>query len=467
MSDPQKHQLAPESRRAVMIAVLAVLMAQLPINAVSVSLTTIAADTGASTAGLQWVQSIYILAMAAAVLSAGVIAENVGRRKIIVAGLCLMALGSLLGGLASLSGGFAMPVLWLGQAFSGLGGGALLPTTLGVIAMAVPDPRQRGPYMALWGAGTTAGLAFGAVAAGLILEFGPWGWIFVPNGLIAVTIALITRRFLPVAPISSPGLDVPGQVFATLTVVGLIFGVIQGGARGWLSAPAITGYVVFVVFLGLFIYRELRADAPLMDLRVFRNPGFSAAGFAAMMALFSVVGVGFLLALFLGQARQLSPLGIASYIAFIPGTAFIAAPLVGRLLGKIRADVALTLALLLAALGTFLIGRTDDTSAHLDVVWRLMVFGVSIAAMFASVATVAVNSVPLRQAAMAGATNTVLRQTGGALGPAVIGSIYATRLSGGATASDAFSSALLVTTMLLVVAGVLVLVVGGKRRAAT
>ena len=119
-----------------------------------------------------------------------------------------------------------------------------------------------------------------------------------------------------------------------------------------------------------------------------------------------------------------------------------------------------------AALGTLLIGRTDETSAHLDVVWRLMIFGVSIAAMFASVATVAVNSVPLRQTAMAGATNTVLRQTGGALGPAVIGSIYATRLADGAAEADAFSSALLVTTVLLVAAGLLVLV-AGNRRAAT
>ncbi len=102
----------------------------------------------------------------------------------------------------------------------------------------------------------------------------------------------------------------------------------------------------------------------------------------------------------------------------------------------------------------------------LETISRSTTFGVSIAAMFASVATVAVNSVPLRQAAMAGATNTVLRQTGGALGPAVIGSIYSTRLADGAAAADAFSSALLVTTVLLVAAGVLVLV-AGNRRAAT
>ncbi len=460
-TSPEQQQ--PSIRRVVSVAVLSVMMAQLPINLVSVSLTTIAADTGSSTAGLQWVQSIYILAMAAAVLSAGVIAENIGRRRVMVTALWLMAAGSLLGGLSSLAGDFAMPLLWTGQALSGLGGGALLPTTLGTIAMAVPDPRKRGPYMALWGAGTTGGLAAGAIVGGLILEVGSWGWIFAPSFLAAVIIAVITQTAIPESPTSKPGMDVPGQLFATLAIIGLIFGVIQGGAQGWLSVPALVGYAVGVIFLVLFIYREANTDAPLMDLRVFRNPGFSAAGFAAMMALFSVVGVGFLLALFLGSAKNLTPLGIATYIVFIPGTAFITAPLVGRVLVKLPAHLALVTGLLLAAVGAFLISLTDESSPHVDVVWRLMLFGVSVAIMFASVATVAVNSVPLRQAGMAGATNTVLRQIGGALGPAVIGSIYATRLADGASLSDAFGSALIVTTVLLAVAAVLVAAAGTRR----
>lgn len=447
-------------RRSVTVAILGVTMAQLPINAVSVSLTAIAADTGASISGLQWVQSIYILAMAAAVLSAGVIAENIGRRRVMVTALVLMAAGSLLGGLAALTGELAMPVLWAGQALSGLGGGAMLPTTLGTIAMAVPDPRRRGPYMALWGAGTTGGLAFGAIVGGLILEVAAWGWIFAPSFLAAVIIAVITRLTLPAAPTSRPGMDVPGQIFATLAVIGLLFGVIQGGAQGWLSAQAVTGYAAGVIFLGLFIHHERRTPAPLMDLRIFTNPGFAAAGIAAMMALFSVVGVGFLLAVFLGSVKSLTPLGIATYIVFLPGTAFIAAPLVARGLARLPAELSLGLGLLLAALGAFLIARTDEGSSQPDVVWRVMIFGVSVAIMFASVATVAVNAVPLRQAAMAGASNTVLRQIGGALGPAVAGSIYASRMAAGAAPAAAFGTALDTITVLLVLAAGLVAAAG-------
>lgn len=184
------------------------------------------------------------------------------------------------------------------------------------------------------------------------------------------------------------------------------------------------------------------------------------------MALFSVVGIGFMLALFLGSAKQLTPLGIATHVAFIPGTAFVVAPLVGKALSKISANTALVIGLALAALGTFLIAHTDETSGYLDVVWRLVIFGVAISIMFASVATVAVNSVPLRQAGMAGATNTVIRQIGGALGPAVIGSIYAAQMADGAVASDAFGAALGGTTALLALAAVLSAAAGliGRKR---
>lgn len=453
-----------DTRKIVTIAVLAVMVAQLPINLVSVSLTTIATDTGTDTAGLQWVQSIYILAMSATVLSAGVIAENIGRRKVMIIALWLMVLGSLLGGLAAFAGELTMPLLWTGQAFSGLGGGALLPTTLGAIAMAVPDPRKRGPYMALWGAGTTGGLAVGALVAGLILEVGSWGWVFLPSFLVALTVALITQAALPASPVSRPGMDIQGQLFATLAIIGLIFGVIQGGAQGWSAPSALLGHILGLIALALFIHRELTAPNPLMDLQIFRNAGFSAACFAAMMALFSIVGVGFMLALFLGSAKQLTPLGIATHLVFIPGTAFIVAPLAGKALARLPAHLSLLLGLLLAALGTFLIAHTDEHTTYLDVVWRLMLFGVSIAVMLASVATVAINSVPLRQAGMAGATNTVIRQIGGALGPAVTGSIYATRIAHGASPAEAFTTALSLTTVLLLTTMALVLAAALSRR---
>ena len=460
--------ITPEGKKAVWLATLAVLVAQLPINLVSVSLTTIAADTGTGTAGLQWIQSIFILAMSAAVLSAGVIAENIGRRRVMVIALWLMASGTTLGWLSPLFGDWTMPVLWTGQAIAGLGGGALLPTTLATITAAVPDYRQRGPYIALWGAGTTAGLTLGAIVGGLINEIAHWGWVYLPAVIVAALIAVITQTQLPAAPTSAPGMDAQGQIYATLAIVGVIFGVIQGGSTGWLSPSALTGYAVFAVFLTLFIYRESHTYAPLMDIRIFANTRFAAAGFAAAMSLFSVVGMGFMLALFLGTAKERTPLGIASSLAFMPGTALAASPLAGALLKRTRPTWVLILGLGLAALGTFLLAGADAETSYPAMLWRIMVFGVSISLMLSSVTTVAVNAVPPRQAAMAGATNTVLRQVGGALGPAILGSVWATVLNEGGAVSEAFSTAVGVTTGLLVLAALLCLLAefaGGKKAA--
>lgn len=458
--------ITPAAKKAVWIATLAVLMAQLPINLVSVSLTTIAADTGTGTAGLQWIQSLFVLAMAAAVLSAGVIAENIGRRRVMIIALLLMALGTALGGLSPLFGEGTMPVLWTGQAIAGLGGGALLPTTLATITAAVPDYRQRGPYIALWGAGTTAGLTLGAVLGGLINEAAHWNWVYLPATLSALLIAVITRTQLPKAPTTSPGLDLQGQIYATLAIIGLIFGVIQGGSAGWFSVPALIGYAVFLVSLALFIYREANTYAPLMDIAIFTSPRFAAAGFAAAMSLFSVVGMGFMLALFLGLAKELTPLGISSYIAFMPGTALLVSPLVGALLKRMPPTRVLILGLLLAAVGTFCLSFAGVDTSYVDLVWRIMLFGVSISMMLSSVTTVAVNAVQPHQAAMAGATNTVLRQVGGALGPAILGSVWATVQAGGGSLSTAFSTAVGVTTGLLLLAAVLCVLaeLAGKKK---
>lgn len=458
-----------EGKKAAWLATLAVFMAQFPINLVAVSLTTIAADTGTGTAGLQWIQSIFILSMAAAVLSAGVIAENIGRRRVIVLALVFMTAGTGLAGLSALFGDWTMPVLWTGQAIAGLGGGALLPTTLATITAAVPDHRQRGPYLALWGAGTTAGLTIGAVAGGLINEVAHWGWVYLPAVLVSATIAAITRTQLPPSPTSAPGMDVQGQLYGTLAVVGLIFGVIQGGSAGWLSPSALTGYAVFAVFLALFIYRESHTYSPLMDIRIFANARFSAAAFSAGMALFSIVGMGFMLALFLGTAKDLTPLGIASYLAFMPGTALATSPVTGMLLKRFRPTWVLAFGLLLAAAGTFFLAAADADTSYPDMLWRIMVFGGAVSLMLSSLATVAVNAVPSHQAAMAGATNTVIRQVGGALGPAILGSVWATVLNEGGTVSEAFSTAVGVTTGLLVLAALLCLLAeyaGGKKTTA-
>lgn len=220
------------------IATLGVFVTYLPIYAVAVSLATIAADTGATTAELQWVAVAYVIPMAAGVLSAGVFGDLHGRRRMFSLGLVLTVIGSVGSGVAGLLDSAALPVLWTGQAITGLGAGVLLPTTLALIAQAVPDPKARGRYIAMWAAGMTAGLAVGPVLAGAIVAVGSWGWIFAPTVVLSIVILVVGYLRLPEskAP-AGRHLDVPGQIAATIAMVAIIFGVIEGGALGWGSAP--------------------------------------------------------------------------------------------------------------------------------------------------------------------------------------------------------------------------------------
>lgn len=440
-------------RATVAIATVGVFVSYLPINAVSISLGTIAESTGATTADLQWVTTAYVIPMAAAVLSAGVFGDRFGRRRMLSLGLALTAIGSILASLAALSGAGSLVMLWTGQAVAGLGGGILLPTTLALISHAIPDPRQRAGSIAMWATGTTGGLAVGPLLSGLILQVGGWGWIFAPTIVLSSALIVVAHKTLPESKDEVPrALDIPGQTIASIAIVALIFGVTEGGSYGWSSAPALIGFGVGGVCVAAFIWLELRRSEPLMDVRLFRSPAFSAAALAGGVALFSIVGLMFLLSLFLTDAQTLTPWELALRLVWVPGTAAIVGFFLARAMRHLSPRVVLTVGLALGGAGMFLTAQITETTNYLDLVWRLAIFGFSVSLVLTSVSAVAVSSVPRRQASMGASTNTALRQLGGALGPAVLGSVFAAAQLNGSTAASALNLSLVITAALLAVA---------------
>ncbi|WP_409239781.1 MFS transporter [Streptomyces sp. PA5.6] len=437
----------------VAVAVLGVFAVYLPINGVAAALNDIAASTAAGTAQLQWVSDAYVLPMAAAILSAGVFGDLHGRRRIFSLGLALTGVGGLVAALAGLlGGGAALPLLWSGQAMSGLGAGLLLPTTLALIAHAVPDADDRGRYIGLWAAGVAAGLAVGPLLSGGILEAGSgaWGWIFVPAA--TVSFATLTYGHLCLPESKSPEgrrPDWPGQITAALAMVGLIFGVIEGGSRGWTSVYTLASLAVGALALSAFLAVERRAAAPLMDLRLFASPAFATAAFASVVALFATVGFTFLFSLYLGDVHHYSALEIGVRLFLFAGVSAVANVPVGRLMRRVPPLALLSAGLALAAVAAFLFTQVGPGTGFFDLAWRLALFGVSVSLMLTSVTVVSVNAAPWDLAGMASATSTALRQFGGALSPAVLGSVYAGCLAGDGTPTSAFHAALFTVSGLL------------------
>ncbi|MEU2563620.1 MFS transporter [Streptomyces longispororuber] len=462
----RERENAPDERRVtatVTVAVLGVFTVYLPINGVAGALHDIADSTGAGTDQLQWVSDAYVLPMAAAILSAGVFGDLHGRRRVFSLGLALTGVGGLVAALAGLLGsGAAMPVLWAGQAVSGLGAGLLLPTTLALIAHAVPDTDGRGRHIGLWAAGVAAGLALGPLLSGGILEVAPWGWIFVPAATLSLATLVLGHRCLPESK-SPEGrrLDWPGQLTAALAMVGLVFGAIEGGSRGWTSLTTVTSLAVGLLALAAFVAVERRAAAPLMDLRLFASPGFATAAFASVIALFATVGFTFLISLYLGEVHHHSALEIGIRLFLFAGVSAVVNVPVGRLMRRVPPLALLTAGLALATAAAFLFTQVGPGTGFADLAWRLALFGVAVSLMLTSVTVVSVDAAPWELAGMASATSTALRQFGGALSPAVVGSVYA----GGTTPTSAFHTALVTVGALLAVGflGCLAVLVAGVR----
>ncbi|GIF67477.1 MFS transporter [Asanoa ishikariensis] len=453
-------------RLTIALAVLGVFVTYVPITAVSVSLTTIGTSTGGSTADLQWVTDSYIIPMAATILSAGVFGDLHGRRRVFLTGMAITVLGAAIAMVAGTVAG-GLHLLWVGQAVTGAGAGLLLPTTLALIAHAVPDLRARARYIALWATGLVLGLAAGPLISGTILRYAGWGWIFVPIIALALVAGLLAALRLPESK-SPQGrrLDWPGQITATVAIAASIFGVIEGGQAGWGAPTTIAGLVVGVAALAVFLRVEARSTSPILQLSLFRLPAFRAASFSALAALFAIVGGLFLLSLFFGAGQHLSPLEIGVRLLFVNGVTAVANPFVGRLLAHRQPITLLAVGLGLGAVAMLLLTGLGTNTSFVDVAWRLAILGVADAFMLSAVAVAAIHAVPHHLAGMAAAANTAVRQYGGALGPAVLGVILSSRMAGGASMVSALHTALIVNAVVLLVAAA-VCVVTVTRRAPT
>ncbi|WOX15915.1 MFS transporter [Streptomyces sp. N50] len=405
------------------MACLGVFVAYLPVTTVAVSLPAIQSALNASTAQLSWVQDAFVLPMAAFILTAGVFGDVHGRKKVFLAGLLFSAVGAAVALSAQ-----SVHVLWIGQAFAGLGAATLLPTTLALISHAVPDHRERGKFIGLWATALMAALAVGPLIAGVILDHAAWRWIYlvsVPVPLIALGFA---ARLLPDsrAP-HGRKLDWPGQLTAALAITALVYGVIEGGAGSFTDVKVMVALFTAVVGGVAFVLAERRSDSPMLDLTLFRSPAFTATTLVAMITFLALIGFFFLLSLYFGLVQQLDTLQAALRLLMVTGAAIVVGQPVGRLMHRVAPRVLITGGLLVISGALFSLTGVDSGTSFASIAWRLALLGLGIGTVLTPMTATAVASVPYQQAGMAAAGNNAFRQVGGALGPAVLGALLSTK----------------------------------------
>lgn len=410
---------------------LGVFVAQVAYSLPASILGTIQSSLGISGANLTWVSAAFATAMVVFELTFGVVGDLFGRKHLLLGGLGLLTLGELV----SVAGADNVHNLWIGQAIAGIGAGALYPISLTMIAAAAPSAKARSGAIALWAGFLSVGAAVSPITAGALAENGHWKvsfWIPVVFAVLAFVVAFAARNS------SSPAgrrLDVPGQFTLVIGLVSLIWALTQGSAVGYGTGSIVVGFVVAAVFLVAFVVIELRVDAPLIHLSLFRNRAFAVTGLTAVVGMFAYLATCFSMTLFLGSVAHIGAVYIGILFLVIQGPALLLVPLVARLIHSVSPQRVLTVGFLFIAGAAFWSSTFDahdfvtaqgapDNGSWVHFIGPMILNGIGFALTVGSITAVAINSVPVRLAGMASATTNLLRDFGFALGPVLGGALY-------------------------------------------
>ncbi len=407
----------------IALACAGVFVAYLPVTTVAVSLPVIQRALGATTADLSWVSDAYVLPVAALILTAGVFGNVHGRKKVYQVGLALSAAGAAVS-LSTQSIG----MLWAGQALAGAGAAALLPVTLALISQVVPDHRERGKYIGWWTTCMMAAMVVGPLIAGVIVEHASWRWVFLlPLPVSLVTMAVAARLLPGDRATSRRKLDWPGQVTAAVAMTALVYGVIEGGADSFTAPRTVVALVVAVVSGSLFVVVERRGESPMLDLSLFRSPAFTGSTLVVMIGFLGLIGFFFVLSLYLGMVQQLDTWQSAVRLVLVNVVSMIMGMVIGPVMRRVSPRVIITAGMLISAAALLSLTTLGVTTSFGSLAWRLALLGLGLGIAFPCITSTAVSAVPGRQAGMAAAGNNAFRQLGGALGPAVLGTLLATK----------------------------------------
>jgi MFS family permease len=395
-------------------------------------------DLHTNSSQLTWISDAFLVPVALLELTWGVLGDLFGRKRLLVGGSLLMAVGELISVLTpspGTSNTAAVATLWVGQALTGIGAAVLFPTTLAMVAAGTHTVADRARGIAIWAAALSSGGFISPVLGGLVTKipwgddpFATWRWAFVAVGILALASAAVG---LTAANSSAPegrSLDWPGQITIAVSLFALLFAVIQGGEWGWSDPRVVVGFVVAAVFLVLFIVAENRSPAPLLNLDLFRNRAFAVNSVITLVGMFAFLGTAYSTSIRLSAIQGFSPLKTSIAFVLLQGFALVLMPLTAKVIHEYNPRWALGGGFLLIAVGDLWIATVSASSLSLaPILAPMALIGIGFAFSLSGVTAVAVNTVPGHYAGMASGTTSQLRDFGFTLGPAVIGALALSR----------------------------------------
>jgi EmrB/QacA subfamily drug resistance transporter len=404
----------------------ALFMILLDVTIVNIAIPHIMNSLNVSLSSIEWVINVYVLVFAVLLLTLGKLGDLFGRKKLFMTGLVIFTLASLG---CSLAPNYVF--LIIGRGIQAVGGAAMLPATLSLLNVEFGES-GRGLALGVWGAVAGAANALGPIIGGALVDTFDWRYIFiinVPIGIIAFIGAFIVIRESKDEN-TDRKIDIPGILVISAALFCLTFALVEGQNYGWTSALILSLFTIALVGIIAFIIIELNTTSPLAQLRLFRDKTFTGGNIIGWVINFGLIGVIFLLVLYLQIVLKINALSAGLWILPLPLAIIIVAPFAGRLTDKMGGRWILFSGTILCAAGIYLMSDMSTINKWQDLLLPLIICGAGIGMVMAPVSTVVMASTPIQQSGMGAGILSTTRQIGAVMGISVLGAILQSQLVG-------------------------------------
>ncbi|WLW56393.1 MFS transporter [Streptomyces sp. YU58] len=403
---------------ALAVLVLAVLLVAVDATVLGLATPYISEDLKPSGTQLLWIGDVYSFVIAGLLVSMGSLGDRIGRKRILLIGATAFGAISVLNAYAT-----TPELMIVARALLGVAGATLMPATLALIRNLFHDPRERSLAVGIWGATASAGTAVGPIVGGFLLEHFWWGSVFLINLPVMAVLVVVGIKLLPESRNPSPGpWDMLSVALSLVGMIAVVYAVKEAATHGVTWGTLVAGLLGAGALYG-FVRRQLTLPAPLLDMRLFRNRGFSGAVLADLLTILGLSGLVFFLSQYLQLVQGRRPLEAG--LAELP--AAVGAVVAGLIAGRVarRFSVRAVVSGGLAAVGLALAALTviDRSTGYPLLGAALLVVGIGAGFSFTVTADVILGSVPKDQAGAASAVSETAYELGAALGIAVLGSI--------------------------------------------
>ncbi|MFF7545741.1 MFS transporter [Streptomyces canus] len=446
---------------ALVITSVAGFMAALDNLVVTTALPSIREDLGGGLHDLEWTVSAYTLTFAVLLMTGAALGDRFGRRRLFLTGLTIFTGASAAAALAP-----GIDSLIAARAVQGVGAAIMMPLTLTLLTAAVPAAK-RGMAYGIWGAVNGLAVASGPLIGGSLTEHISWQWIFWLNVPLGVALLPLARLRLAESHGTGARLDIPGTLLASGGLFGIVYGLVRGPSDGWTDTVVLLALFAGAALLTAFVLYSTRAKNPMLPMRLFRSRAFSGINAASLLMFLGMFGSIFLLSQYMQGVLGYSPTEAGLRMLPWTGMPMLVAPIAGILSDRIGGRPVVATGLFFQAAGlAYMASVVTVDASYTAQLPGLILSGIGMALFFAPASNLVMSSVRSEEQGIASGANNALREVGGALGIAVMASIFSAQggYESGQSFVDGLRPALVTGAAVVAVAGAAALLIPSAKR---